>query len=529
MRLRNTSRKRRLIATIGGALFLGTGAAFAETALKRAEPSKPSQMVPVASQIVMLERDKSEVVNTLEYLSDMIGPRLTGSPQMLVANKWAAEKMKEYGLQNVTLEPYTIPQGWERNRCDAQIVSPIKTKLHVDQGAWTPGTRGKVKGTVVVFAPRNEADMQAMAGKLKGAIVVDSPPANNFMRGGVLPGGTPPPPIPAFQKQTLTQLPTIEERVMTGMEMDDDHQPPPTRTGGRRGGFMEFRRKLSEFMQKEGVVATLRVSEKSNDLQNMTGSWGAQSKIPVLFITQEHMALIYRLMKRNLPVEIEVNAGGRFTKGPVTVYNTVGELPGTDKANEIVLLGAHLDSWDLAQGATDNGTGSSVVLETARIFQTLNIKPRRTLRFVLFSGEEQGLYGSAAYVESHKAEMPRFSVVFVHDTGTGRVKGAWLQGRSECEPALAGEFANLQALGLLTEKTTLHPGKMNGTDHASFDDAGVPAFAFYQDSAEYSLTHHSQSDTFDKVRPDDLKQGACVMAILAYNATTNETPYPRKK
>ena len=148
---------------------------------------------------------------------------------------------------------------------------------------------------------------------------------------------------------------------------------------------------------------------------------------------------------------------------------------------------------------------------------------------MLFSGEEQGLFGSAAYVEAHKAEMPRFSVVFVHDTGTGRVKGAWLQGRSEVLPVLEGEFDNLLALGLLNEKGKFFPGKMNGTDHASFDDAGVPAFAFNQDSAEYSLTHHSQSDTFDKVRPDDLKQGACVMSILAYNAATRDEAYPRKK
>ncbi|MCX6378396.1 MAG: M20/M25/M40 family metallo-hydrolase [Armatimonadetes bacterium] len=522
------TRRYRLTSAIGCTLLLGAGIAFAETTLTRAAPAKQGQMLTVDMMIVSQEREKSEVVNNLEYLSDMIGPRLTGSQRLLDANRWTAEKMKEYGLQNVTLEPYTIPQGWERNRCEAHIVSPVNVKLHVDQGAWTPGTRGKVKGTVVIFAPRNEADLEAMKGKLKGAIVVDTPPANNFMRGGVLPGGTPPPPIPAFEKSPLTQLPKTAERVLSGMEMEDDQQPPPTRRNGV-GGFMAFRRKLSEFMQKEGVIATLRVSEKPQDLQNMTGSWSAQSKIPVLFITQEHIALIYRLMKRNLPVEIEVNAGGRFTKGPITVYNTVGEIPGTDKANEIVLLGAHLDSWDLGQGSTDNGTGSCVVLETARLFHALNLKPRRTVRFVLFSGEEQGLYGSAAYVESHKAEMSRFSVVFVHDTGTGRVKGAWLQGRSEVQPLLEKEFDNLQALGLLTEKAKFFPGKMNGTDHAPFDDAGVPAFAFYQDSAEYSLTHHSQSDTFDKVRPNDLKQGACVMAILAYNASTRDEAYPRKK
>jgi hypothetical protein len=507
-------------------LSLLTLPTFAEKTVKRLEPSAVHQ------QIITFERDKSAIMPNLEYLSDMIGARLTGSEKLVEANKWTAERMKEYGLQNVHLEPYTIPEGWERGKCEATVTAPIKYKLNVMQMAWTPGTRGKVKGNVVVFNPSTEADFEAFRGKLKNAIIVDR--LQTFQTRGVLPGGTTPPQIPAFAKSTAGMIQNQVDRAMTGMEADDDHdheaQPPqPRRTGGRGAGFMEMRRKMQAFLKEEGAAAILRVSEKPHDLQNMTGSWSSKALIPTLFITQEHLSLISRLMNRNLPVTIELEVKCKITNKPVTVYNTVGEIPGTEKPNEIVLLGAHLDSWDIAQGTTDNGTGSMIVLEVARIFQNLQLKPKRTIRFVLFSGEEQGLYGSRAYVEAHKSEMPQFNVVFVHDTGTGRIRGAWLQGREEVRPVLESEFATVGALGLLTEKPNLQPNKMNGTDHASFDSAGVPAFAFMQDRAEYSLTHHSQTDTFDKVRAEDLMQGACVMAIFAYNAAISDTTYPRKK
>lgn len=489
------------------------------------EPTRHPAPAEVHKQIISLEREQSQIMPNLEYLSDMIGARLTGSRSLLEANRWTADKMKEYGLQNVHLEAYTIPEGWERGKCEATLITPVKFKLNVAQMAWTPGTRGKVRGHVVAFTASKEADFDAYRGKLQDAIIVEPAPTGNFARGGVIPGGTPPPPIPAFAK-TTSRLPVAESQ-MTGMSLEEDHgtlQPP----GGMQR-FMEFRRKLSAFLKEEGALAIFRVSEKAQDLQNMTGSWASRAKLPTLFITQEHQALLNRLLKRNLTVEIDLEVKSRTIKGPVTVYNTVGEIPGTTKANEIVLLGAHLDSWDLAQGTTDNGTGSMVVLEVAHIFKSLNLKPTRTLRFVLFSGEEQGLHGSEAYVAAHKADMPNYSVVFVHDTGTGRVKGAWLQGREEVRPVLAQEFALVGELGLLTDKPRLEPNKMNGTDHAPFDDAGVPAFAFMQDSAEYGMTHHSQTDTFDKARPQDLQQGACVMAIFAYNATERDMPYPRKK
>ena len=470
----------------------------------------------VDHRIIAYERDDSEVMANLAYLSDMIGPRLTGSDRLKRANDWTAEKMKEYGLENVHLEPYTIPRGWERGPVEARILEPNGLPVAAAQMAWNIGTHGAVRGPVVLFSPQTEADLAAMKGKLKGAIVLNAPPVADPAAGGALalPDAKPLPPIPAFAVPPPPAHPA---------EPATRPQPP---FDFRK--FMEFRKKADAFMQKEGVAAILRDSGKPHDLLNMTGSWEFMPSMPTLFVAHEHVAMLQRLLARKIPVTMEVKAESRFIKGPITVYNTVGEIKGNEKPDEVVLLGAHLDSWDLGTGSTDNGTGSMAVLEAARLIKHSGVAPKRTIRFVLFTGEEEGLIGSKAYVEAHKAEMPKFNVVFVHDTGTGRVKGLWLQDRAEAKPVLDQQFGLLNGLGLLTDPVNLLPGKMNGTDHASFDDAGVPAFAFNQDGAEYGLTHHSQSDTFDKVRQDDLKQGAVVLAILGLHAAEMPERYPRK-
>ncbi|HMF10784.1 MAG TPA: M20/M25/M40 family metallo-hydrolase, partial [Gemmataceae bacterium] len=207
------------------------------------------------------------------------------------------------------------------------------------------------------------------------------------------------------------------------------------------------------------------------------------------------------------------------------VYNTVGELPGSEKPDEFVILGAHLDSWDLAQGTTDNGTGSCVVLESARLLAKSGVRPRRTVRFCLFTGEEQGLYGSKAYVKEHQDELPRISMCLVHDTGTGKVTGIGLQGRQVLQPIFQAELAGLKDLGV----TEINLRGMGGSDHASFEQVGVPGFAVHQDMNEYFLTHHSQSDTLDKAREADLVQGAQVMAVAARRVADLPSLLPREK
>ena len=464
-----------------------------------------------AQQFITTERTNSDVMTNLEYLSDMIGPRLTGSARLKRANDWTAEKMKAYGLENVHLEPYTIPRGWERGKVEMTI---IENGLSVEaaQAAWTPGTSGKISGPVVVFNPRTEADLAAYKGKLKNAILLNSDTSIEPS----LPDAKPISPIP-------------------GISVPGDAKPAPERRGpgGNRGQgnnqtFMAFRKARNEFLQSEGAAVLLQDSGKPHALLNMTGSWTSNTTLPTLFVSHEYIAMMQRMLKRGSPIHVAVDVTSKFVEGPITVYNTVGEIRGSEKPEEIVLLGAHLDSWDLGTGSTDNGTGSMAVLEAARIIKALGVAPKRTMRFVLFTGEEEGLMGSKAYVEAHQSEMANFNVVFIHDTGTGRVKGAWLQDRAEDRAMLEGQFGMLKDLKLLTDELTLLPGKMNGTDHASFDSAGVPAFAFNQDPAEYSLTHHSQSDTFDKVRADDLKQGVCALAIMGYTAAQAPDRYPRK-
>jgi Zn-dependent M28 family amino/carboxypeptidase len=470
----------------------------------------------IVQRLIATERDNSDIMDTLEYLSDMIGPRLTGSDNLHKANEWTAQRMREFGLENVDLEPYTISEGWQRGSVEMELTYPMNLKLSAAQMAWTPGTHGTVTGPVVIFAPKNEQEMEQFKGKLHNAVVLTSaasraPQSNAMMSFGE---SKPLPPIPALHKELPPAEPAGGPNFMT-------------MTAADRQKFMDFQKKISGFLKAEGVAAVLRDSGKPYDLLNMTGSFESPGAYPTLFVAHEHVAMLQRLIAKNQPVTVSLNIKSKFVHGPVTVYNTVGEIKGSTKPDEIVLVGGHLDSWDLGTGSTDNGTGSSVTLEAAHLLTTAGAKPERTIRFVLFTGEEEGLVGSREYVKAHKADMDKYDVVFIHDTGTGRVKGAWLQDREADRPLLTSQFQLLQQLGLVTSEPNILPGKMNGTDHASFDDAGVPAFAFNQEGMEYGLTHHSQLDTFGMVHEEDLKQGAAVMAILAYNAATMPDRYPR--
>jgi Zn-dependent M28 family amino/carboxypeptidase len=276
---------------------------------------------------------------------------------------------------------------------------------------------------------------------------------------------------------------------------------------------------------EEGAAGILRDSNKEHGLLDMTTAVSnfTESELPEAFLTTESYGLIWRLLKR-APVEVEIALKNTFSTGEVEVYNTVAEIPGGERADEIVILGGHIDSWDLGTGATDNGTGVMAVLEAARALKAVGVKPRRTVRFVLFSGEEEGLHGSRAYVKAHEKEMSRISGVLIHDMGTGRVKSIGLQGRYDLREVMDRvvepfkEAVNLDELSLRT---------LMGTDHLSFLPHGVPAFAVIQDEAEYRKTHHTESDTVDKVYPDEVNQGAKVLAAWAYNVAMLPELLPR--
>jgi hypothetical protein len=459
------------------------------------EPQPASD--PVVEKILAEVKDQNEIIANLEYLTDMIGPRLTGTEKMNHASHWTMEMFQKYGLANVHLEPWTIARAWHRGPARARIVSPAEHPLAVASLGWSPSTAGAARGRVVYVNARRVAELQPYRGKLKGAIVITAEPAQL--------------PLP----YEAPRSPLLSPAGLLFAAVGSPGQPPE-----------QFVRARNEFFKSEGVAAVLRDSGKQHALLNMTGIGGRNydvGLVPTAFVTAEDDRLIWRLLQRG-PVEIEIELKNSFSDRPVEVYNTVAEIPGSEKPNEVVLLGAHLDSWDLATGTTDNGTGSMAVLEAARTLQKLGLKPKRTIRFVLFSGEEQGLVGSRKYVEAHRAELPQFSAILVHDTGTGRVQSIGLHGNYQAREVVDRIDAPLREVGLLE----LSMRRLGGTDHASFNEAGVPGFFCIQEPAEYRETHHSQSDTFDKARKDDLAQGAQVLAVWAYRVAEWPELLPRR-
>lgn len=476
------------------------------TVVKGLAFSVPDDLPPYAaadSQIISEIRDHSEATQNLEYISDNIGPRLTGSPQLKAANDWTADTFRKYGLTNVHLESWKIAHSWSRGTAKARITAPTEHPLTIASAGWAPGTNGPVRGPVVYFDAQKKDDFEKFRGKLKGAIVILTKPESL----------SPP------QKDEPYEDPSRPMQAPLPRKGDPIPAAP-------NAGFAAAARERNEFFKQEGVVAVLRDSNKQHALLNMTGVGGEKfdiGPIPIAFITGEGYRMIWRLLQHG-PVEVEIEMTNTIADGPFDVYNTVAEIKGTEKPDEVVILGAHLDSWDLGTGSTDNGTGSAAVLEAARALAKLNLKPKRTIRFVLFSGEEEGLVGSKRYVESHKDELDKISAVLVHDTGTGRVLTLGLHDNYQARKIVDQVLAPLGELKLLEPSIV----RAFGTDHASFDDAGVPGFFCIQDGAEYTKTHHSQSDTFDKVWKDDLNQGAMVLAAWAYNTAQLPNMLPRR-
>src|SRR5882724_7267348 len=472
--------------------------------LAGAAAEEKSPFAAADAQILSEIREHSEAAANLEYLSDSIGARLTGSPQLKQANDWTRDMFAKYGAVNAHLEGWTMERSWARGTASARMVSPAEHPLTIAAAGWSPSTPGAITGAVVYFDAKEKKDFAKFHGKLKGAIVIYQEAASLS------------PPKPDDPNALLSR----------------PMQQPPARIGeppveDPYEAFLKAARERAEFWKQEGVAAVLRDSNKLHGLLNMTDvSLGRYDigPIPTAFITGEGYRMIFRMVQRHLPVRVEVEMTNSIGDKPMTVYNTVAEIRGSEKPEEVVVIGGHLDSWDLATGSTDDGTGSMAVLEAARALAKLNLKPKRTIRFVLFSGEEQGLYGSQEYVKAHKNDLEKISAVLVHDTGTGRVLTLGLHDNYQDRELVDQVLASLKELKLLEPSMA----RSFGTDHASFDQAGVPGFYCIQDPAEYRLTHHSQSDTFDKVWKDELNQGAQVLAAWAYNTAQLPALLPRR-
>jgi hypothetical protein len=449
--------------------------------------------VKAVTQAILDEIDKrSELMTNIEYLCDMIGPRLTGSPNLTKANHWTKAKFQQYGLANAHLEPWMIDHAWTRGEAKGKVVVPVEQRILLESSGWGPSTEGPKRGPVVHVKAKSTDELSAYKGKLKGAWILLSEVSVQ--------------PSPKQAKSANLDA-EMKKRIAEFMK---------TRA---------FRPELRKFLVSEEVAGILIDSNKEHGLVNMTSAASnfSPAEIPEAFLTTESYGLIWRLLKRG-PVEIEVDLKNTFSPGEVEVFNTVAEIPGTEKSDEVVIIGGHIDSWDLGTGATDNGTGIMAVLEAARALKAVGVKPKRTIRCVLFSGEEEGLHGSRAYVKAHENEMSKISGVLIHDMGTGRVKSIGLQNRYDLREIMDSVIEPFKEAVTLDE-LSMRP--MMGTDHLSFLPHGVPAFAVVQDEAEYRKTHHTESDTYDKVYADEVNQGAKVLAAWAYGVAMLPEILPR--
>jgi len=490
--------------------------------------------------------NRSQVMDHVSWLSDVYGPRLTGSPAIQQASDWVIKKATEWGLTNAHREPWKFGKGWSLVRFSAHLIEPQVQPLIGFPIEWSAGTKGTVTGDVVRVQIANEADFAKYRGKLAGKIVLTQPARQVRLLEG---------PIVLRMDERWTaeaeQTPVPTPRGGRGGAADDDP------AGGARGSqAAAFRQKVSEFMAAEGALA---IFERGADSDMSAGgsdlTWQQQRPdggtifpagaaprdenagkgVPRVTLAVEHYNRMIRVLDKGLPVKVELNVETKYyDETSMNGFNTIADLPGADLASEVVLLGAHFDSHPYATGATDNATGSAAMMEAMRILKATGVKPRRTIRLALWGGEEQGLLGSRAYVREHladietmtlKPEHAKLAAYFNSDNGTGRVRGIWMQGNLAVRPIFEQWIAPLRDLGV----TVLSPRPVTSTDHLSFDNAGLPAFQFVVDRLEYNArTHHSNMDTFDRVQRDDMIQQATVIAVFAYNAAMRDEKLPRK-
>jgi len=474
-------------------------------AFATAAPLAAQAPVDTAGAGVLIDQamNHSEVMRNLGYLSDVIGPRLSGSPAMRRANEWTAGRFKAYGL-TAALEPYQFGVTWERGPASLRLIAPFSRAITAHSWAWTEGTGGKTLAGPVVLADLSTPESLAVnRGKVKGAWVLPRAPYPVWNPDG-----------PEKTLEDSTRL--AEELRLRSLATADTSAAA---VAGRR----QFTVDLPYELKAAGALGTLVDGGKEHGLMTMSGSPNRVSPLPNLVISNEDYAMLARQIRAGAKPRVEARVDNRVGQSSVRQWNTVAEIRGSERPGQVVILGAHLDSWDLGTGVTDNGTGSMVVLDAARAIARSGLKPKRTIRFVLFSGEEQGLIGSRAYAEAHAAQADSIQAVLVLDNGTGAITGQALQGRKDLEGLwreLLGPVAALDA-------DSVREASKSGTDHLSFLPYGVPGFNFDQLRRGYNHTHHSESDTYDKAVAQDLKQATAVMAVTAYELANLRELLPR--
>jgi carboxypeptidase Q len=537
----------------------------------------PPQPAPDPNDPIVRIKDegmnRSQVMQTLSYLSDVIGSRLTASPNMKRACNWTRDTLASWGLENAHLEAWgPFGRGWSLKRFSAQVTEPQDIPLIAYPKAWSPATNGAVTGDVVYLDAKTEADLEKYKGKLKGAFVLTAPVRE--LKARFEPLGT-----------------RRDEKNLLALA---DALPPAGGPGrGAGGGFrltpeqraaVQFNVRKLMFAQEEGAAVLIDPSRAGDGgtifVQQATvpqpvpdvpfGPGAPRQKtaydkdapkiLPQIVLANEHYNRITRMLQAGEKVKMEVNIAVEWQDTDPMGYNTVAEIPGTDLKDEVVMLGGHMDSWHAGTGATDNGAGVAVAMEVVRIIQTLGLKPRRTIRIGLWTGEEEGLLGSAAYVAQHFGKLEpgnpgvvppgtpnsqpaappklittpdyeKFDAYFNLDNGTGKIRGVYLQGNEDVRAIFRQwliPFRDAPGQNVWGAQT-LSISNTGGTDHLSFDRIGLPGFQFIQDEIEYDTrTHHSNMDVFDRIQTDDMKQAATIMAAFVYQTAMRDEKLPRK-
>ena len=501
-------------------------------------PATEAVDLDMVTKIRLEEFNNSKVMETASELMDRIGPRLTGSPQMKEANEWTKERLSGWGLANARLESWgPFGRGWTWEGCSVRMTAPTKTQLVAIPEAWTAGTSGPIRGAAARLNIKEVSELEGLKGRFGGKIVFVGEARDIGLREK-----------PDSQRYDEERLEAEFLYEMPG--------GPPRYNRAEYAKRREIRKAVNKFLEEEKALAIVSPGRGDMGTFNVQGggTWkkGDPQGLPSLSMEPEHFGRVARLLDRSVPVEIEMDVQAHFIEEDLMQWNTIAEIPGGDKKDEVVMLGAHLDSWHGATGATDNGAGSVVAMEAMRILKAVGVKPRRTIRIGLWSGEEQALYGSQAYVAQHFASRPepsaeekekpfylrkktgpltvkpehaKLSAYFNLDNGSGKIRGIYCEDNAAVAPIFREWLAPFADLGA----TLVTLNRTGGTDHESFDEVGLPAFQFVQDELEYETrTHHTNMDLYERLQKNDLMQASAIMAAFAYNAAMREGMIPRK-
>ena len=461
------------------------------------EPIDPDMIAKIKDEGL----NHAQVEETFTHFTEDIGPRLTGGPAHKQAAEWARDKLKDWGLSDVHLEPFEFGRGWTMDKLTLEMVEPRYLPLSGFAEAWSPSMAGEIVAAPLFIGDKNEQAIQEMQSKLKGAIVLSQPIQT------------------VFERADRPQPTASDTPVAIGQ---------PRRTGPTP---LVNRQTMTRLLSQAGPAVVLRPNFGEHGTLFVQGVPNREATAPSIVLSSEHYNLIARMIQRGIPVKLRVNLQTRFLTEDKNSYNVIAELPGTDPVlrDEIVMIGAHLDSWHAGTGATDNADGAAVVMEALRILKAIGARPKRTIRMALWSGEEEGLLGSKAYVASHlggdanKTAREKFDVYFNLDPGTGPIYGWYLENNEQVRPifdAWLDQFHDVAA-----RKNIIQP--IGNTDHLSFIAVGIPGFNAVQDYTNYDVReHHTNVDTFERVNLKELRQCAIVMASFAYLAAMRSEKIP---